>query len=210
MGGSSNGKVPDSPPVTHTVTAYFDDPEAAQAAIAELRGLGIDPADISVTVEGWEADERSDAATDSAEGIARREIGTSDVERVSPELPNDEDLPTTEAYMTGRGATAQEYPVASDSDMVRRVEAPADVDIYTDFPNAPGGLSPDSTLVGSEASEGATADGHSPNSGEPPAKGKGAAVTISTDDAGRDFVRPVLEAHGGFSRDQGPEVGEQV
>jgi hypothetical protein len=167
---------------------------------------------------------------DSAEGTARREIDTSSAYRVSPELPNDEELPTTEAYMTDEGAREREVPVVldhdippdepiggglrlgidkkgydevqpADHDMVRRREAPADVDIYTDFPDRPGGLSPDSPLVGADASAGETPEGHSPNSGAPPASGEGAIATVQTDDARRDFVLAILEAHGGKVND---------
>lgn len=221
--GASMG-TPGSQPVIWTVTAIFDDPEAAQSAIDELRGQGIAASDITMSVEDRQGDENEG----SAEGASRQEIGTSNTYRVSRELPNDEDLPTTEAYMTDDSAGQREVPVVIDHDippdepmggglrlginktgydevepaghdMVRRVDADADadVDIYTDFPDQPGGLSPDSPLAGAEASQRGSAEGHSPNSGLPPARGEGATVSVSTDDAQRDFVSAILEAHGG-------------
>jgi hypothetical protein len=225
--GASMG-TPGSQPVIWTVTAIFDDPEAAQSAIDELRGQGIAASDISMSVQDRQGDENTGSALDSAEGASRQEIGTSNTYRVSPELPNDEDLPSTQAYMTDDSAGQWEVPVVIDHDippdepmggglrlginktgydevepaehdMVRRVDADADadVDIYTDFPDQPGGLSPDAPLAGAEGSQGGSAEGHSPNSGLPPARGEGATVSVSTDDAQRDFVSAILEAHGG-------------
>ncbi len=221
-------------PVTWTVTAVFDDPKDAQAAVSELRGQDISPSDISITIQDWRADDDAASAMIAADGIARQEMGTSGTYRVSQELPNDEDLSTTEAYMVGEGAMGSDVPVVldpdippdeplggglrlgirktgydevepADQDMVRRNDASedADEDIYTDFPDQPGGLNPDSP----EAREGAaqesgtgergTLEGHSANSGLPPARGEGATVTISVDDTQRDFVQAILEAHGG-------------
>lgn len=215
----------DNTPVMWTVTALFDNPEGAQNAISELQGHGIAPSDISLTVQGWDADEKSADAMTSAEGVARREVGTSNTSRVTPELPNDEELATTEAYMTGgdTGVTEREVPIVldhdippdepiggglrlgidkkgydevqpADHDMVRRSDASADadVDIYTDFPDEPGGLRPDSALVGADAGE-----GHAANSGLPPAQGSGATVSVRADDTQGDFVRGILKAHGG-------------
>lgn len=211
-----------------TVTASFEKPEAAQSAIAALRNQGIPESSITVTVQGWDANENTTAAMSSSEGVARRELGTSTTTRVSPELPNDEDLPTTEAYMTDNPPIEREVTVLMDPDippdepmggglrmgidktgynevhpaeydLIRRSDAnaDADVDIYTDFPDQPGGLSPDSPLSGGGDADRGTDEGHSANSGLPPGEGKLTTITVSVDDAQWEQVNATLESHGG-------------
>ncbi|MEO5953153.1 MAG: hypothetical protein ABIQ44_11865 [Chloroflexia bacterium] len=211
-----------------TVTASFDKPEAAQSAIAELRNRGIPESSITLTVQGWDANENTTAAMSSSEGVARRELGTSNTVRVSPELPNDEDLPTTEAYMTDSPVSERNVTVLMDPDippdepmggglrmgidktgynevqpaeydMIRRSDAnaDADVDIYTDFPDQPGGLSPDSPLSGGGDADRGTDEGHSANSGLPPGEGHAATITVTVDDFQWEQVSGILESHGG-------------
>jgi hypothetical protein len=145
------------------ISALFDDNQSAQAALAELRQIGVPSADISVISR----DERKSSPTDMADmaGVERETVGEEDLTySVSRELPNDEDLPTTEAQMTGDDTPVffdPEIPpdeplggsrrlgLNPDSGMVRRSDAStnADVDIYTDFPDNPGGVNPDSPVA---------------------------------------------------------------
>ena len=99
----------------------------------------------------------------------------------------------------GINKTGYDEVQRAEYDMVRRSDASsdADVDIYTDFPDQPGGLSPNSRLSGGGDSGRGTDEGHSANSGLPPAEGHAATITISIEDAEADFVRGILEAHGG-------------
>lgn len=215
-------------PGGRTVTAHFDAPESAQAALAALRAQGVDESAITMTVQGWDADENTTAAFSSAKGIARRELGTSNTTRISPELPNDEDLPTTEAYMTDSPVVERQVTVTFDPDippdepmggglrmgidkrgynevepaeydMVRRSDADsdADVDIYTDFPDRPGGLNPDSPLSGGGDADRGTDEGHSANSGMPPGAGHGATITVLCDASQFEQVSSILDSHGG-------------
>lgn len=144
-----------------TVTALFGDSRSAQAAVRELLGLGVPGDDISIITR----DEDQKTGTEIGGvggGVSREVVGEEGLTyRASTELPRDEDLPTTEAYMTGGDmpvVTSYEVPpneplggseqlgLTRDADMVRRVEAEpnADADIYTDFPDEPGGVNPDS------------------------------------------------------------------
>lgn len=142
------------------VSALFGDSGAAYAAIRELREIGVPVGNISIISrdEGGSAQE----GLQGAEGVAHEEVQQEGLTyRASYELPNDEDLPTTEAQMTGRDlpiVTDWEVPpdeplggsdrlgIPRDGGMVRRNEAEtnADEDIYTDFPGRPGGVNPDS------------------------------------------------------------------
>ncbi|HET6262689.1 MAG TPA: hypothetical protein VFG99_10705, partial [Chloroflexia bacterium] len=142
------------------ISALFHDVKSAGAAIQELRELHISADAISVISR----DEDQEADPGMA-GVAREEIGDEGLTyRASSELPNDEDLYTTEAEMTGRDVpvvTSFEVPpneplggsdrlgLSRDSDMVRRSEADAnaDMDIYTDFPDEAGGINPDSPVA---------------------------------------------------------------
>lgn len=129
----------DKQPVT--ISAIFEDIASVQAAIAELREIGISPDNISVISRN---DERS-AATDGVneDGVAREELGKEGITfSASEELPNDEDLPTTTAQMISSPRSASR----NENDMMRRSDASsnADVDIYTDFPDKPSGVNPSS------------------------------------------------------------------
>jgi hypothetical protein len=146
------------------ISALFTGAVAARAAITELRDIGIASADISLIMRGQ--DHSHDSSMGSIDGAA---VESSDPDvatyRASKELPNDEDLPTTQAAMTGRDlpvVTDFEVPpdeplggstrlgLASQDDMVRRMEADsnADADIYTDFPDEPAGINPSSPTAG--------------------------------------------------------------
>ncbi len=142
------------------VSALFPDARAAEAAVRELRNQGVPAEDISLITRNEDQNAPPEGA--GMAGVAREEIGDEGLTyRASSELPNYEDLPTTEAYMIGDPmpvVTSFEVPpneplggsdrlgLARDSDMIRRNEAQtnADADIYTDFPDQPGGVNPDS------------------------------------------------------------------
>lgn len=146
------------------VSALFPDARAAEAAVRELRNRGVPAEDISLITR--DEDQQAPPEGSGLAGVAREEIGDEGLTyRASSELPNYEDLPTTEAYMTGDPmpvVTSFEVPpneplggsdrlgLARDSDMIRRNEAQtnADADIYTDFPDQPGGVNPDSPAAG--------------------------------------------------------------
>src|SRR5688500_13249554 len=146
------------------ISALFQDARAAEAAVRELRNQGVPAEDISLITRN--EDGQSPPEGSALAGVAREEIGDEGLTyRASSELPNYEDLPTTEAYMTGDPmpvVTSFEVPpneplggsdrlgLARDSGMIRRNEAEtnADADIYTDFPDQPGGVNPDSPAAG--------------------------------------------------------------
>jgi len=151
------------------ISALFHDVQSAGAAIQELRELRI-PAE-SISVISRDEDHDAEPGMAGAAGVAREEVGDEGLTyRASTELPNDEDLYTTEAEMTGRDVpvvvTSFEVPpdeplggsdrlgLSRDSDMVRRNEADAnaDMDIYTDFPDEAGGINPDSPMAGGAGS----------------------------------------------------------
>lgn len=154
------------------ISALFADPRSAEAAIRELREVGIPPDSISVISRN----EDHQANLSGAAGVSRENIGDVALTyRASTELPNDEDLPSTEADLTGRDplpvVTDFEVPpneplggshrlgLSRDSGLIRRPEADtnADEDIYTDFPDEPGGINPDSPAApraGSNVQEG--------------------------------------------------------
>ncbi len=139
---------------TRVVSGTFRLRQAAESAIHELRDLGV-PAE-SISVISREEDQPD---TEAAAGASREFIGDEALAyRASPELPNYEDLPTTVAEQTGTpldgsvvagSVSADGGGLARDEDLVRRNEAEtnADIDIYTDFPDKPGGVNPDSHLA---------------------------------------------------------------
>ena len=164
------------------VSALFADTTSAHAAIRELRDIGVPAASISLISR----DENQSAQDNpqGAAGVAREELAEEGITyRASTELPNDEELPTTEADMTGRDTsdmpivTDYEVPpneplggsdrlgLPRDGDMVRRNEAEtnADEDIYTDFPDQPGGVDPDSPAAESAGSDVQTSSEHNSN-----------------------------------------------
>jgi hypothetical protein len=123
------------------ISAVFDDTLSAQAAITELREIGIPAENISVISRN----DDTGAATGVVDGVSvdRENLGTEGITfTASEELPNDEDLSTTTAQMTG----TPRPNLNPERDMVRRNDASsnADVDIYTDFPDKPGGVNPSS------------------------------------------------------------------
>jgi len=126
------------------VTALFLSPDDAQSAVRELREVGIPAASISLISRDEDQAEGSEAS--GAAGVAAEVVQDEAITyRASEELPNDEDLPTTEEAMTGEPPDT--YPrigLDAEADLVRRNEADvdADEDIYTDFPGKPGGISP--------------------------------------------------------------------
>ncbi|HEX8219375.1 MAG TPA: hypothetical protein VF914_09195 [Chloroflexia bacterium] len=136
------------------VSGTFGSRQAAETAIRELRDLGV-PAD-SISVISREEDQPD---LEVAAGASREVIGDEALAyRASPELPNYEDLPSTIAEQTGTpldadavaGSVSQDGAgLARDEDLVRRNEADtnADIDIYTDFPDKPGGLNPESPIA---------------------------------------------------------------
>ncbi len=144
-------------PKGQVVSALFNDVNAAEGAIRELRDLGAPAAAISVIYRNEDHPDQLMTA-----GVAREEIGDEALAyRASSELPNQEDLSTTVAEQIGDPmpvVTDFEVPpdeplggsdrmgLSRDDDMVRRNEAQtnADIDIYTDFPDKPGGVNPDS------------------------------------------------------------------
>ena len=146
------------------ISATFPQPEAAQAAVRELREVGIPAENISIISR--DEDHTAEPSLEGAAGVDREEVQDEALTyRASSELPNDEDLSTTEAEMTGDRlpvVTDFEVPpdeplggskrlgLSRDSDMVRTNEADtnADIDIYTDFPDKPGGVNPNSPVAG--------------------------------------------------------------
>jgi hypothetical protein len=153
------------------ISALFDENQSARAAITELREIGI-PAD-NISIISRNEDRSAATGTADTAGLATEHLGEEGITySASGELPNDEDLPTTTAQMTGDDTPVfLDYEVPPDeplggsrrlglnpeSDMVRRNDASsnADLDIYTDFPDKPGGVNP-SSQVASGASEAAT------------------------------------------------------
>lgn len=139
---------------TRVVSGTFRLRQAAETAIQELRDLGV-PAD-AISVISREEDQPDSEAT---AGTSREVIGDEALTyRASPELPNYEDLPTTIAEQIGTpldaGAVAGTVStdgggLVRDEDLVRRNEAGtnADLDIYTDFPDEPGGVNPESPIA---------------------------------------------------------------
>jgi len=146
------------------VSALFPDARAAEAAVRELRNQGVPAEDISLITRNEDRQAPPDGS--GLAGVSHEEIGDEGLTyRASSELPNYEDLPTTEAYMTGDPMPVvtgfEVHPneplggsdrlgLARDSEMIRRNEAQtnADADIYTDFPDQPGGVNPDSPAAG--------------------------------------------------------------
>ncbi len=142
------------------VTALFDDVRAAEEAVRELREIDIPAGSISIISRDEDHTRDNEAVT---AGVAREVIGDEGLAyRASSELPNYEDLPTTNAEQIGQPLiTDVEVPpdeayaggarlgLTGDADMVRRNEAEtnADVDIYTDFPDKPGGVNPNSPVA---------------------------------------------------------------
>jgi len=127
-----------------TISAVFEDRSSAEAAIIEMRRIGILPDDISLI---------SRNGHEHIAGLAQETLDDTDLTfTVSTELPNDEDLPTTQAQMTGKDARQD-----MGADMLPRSDASADadLDIYTDFPDKPGGINPDSPAA-SRAGQAAT------------------------------------------------------
>ncbi len=165
-----NGEGFPAPPHDHVpeqagpvvVNALFEWPGTARAAIHELRECGI-PAD-SISLIARDEDRGSEPEISGAAGVSREEVQDEVLTyRSAPELPADEELGTTTAHMTDRPqprplVTDYEVPpdepygggtrlgLSRDADMVRRNEAQtnADEDIYTDFPDRPGGVNPHS------------------------------------------------------------------
>jgi len=130
------------------ISALFDDTLSAQAAITELRDIGIAADNISVISRNEDSVAAAGAVDDA--DVAQEDLGEEGITfSMSEELPNDEDLPTTTAQMTGT-PRAEQTP---ESDMVRRNDASsnADVDIYTDFPDRPGDVNPSSPAAATAA-----------------------------------------------------------
>ena len=139
------------------VSALFRDARAARDAIRELRDVKVPPGNISLITRN--EDEQHEPGLGIA-GVSHEEIRDEGrTYRASYELPNDEDLPTTEADLTGSKlpiVTDFEVPpdeplggsdrlgLARDTGLIRRNEAEvnADEDIYIDFPDEQGGLKP--------------------------------------------------------------------
>ncbi len=148
------------------ISALFDHPDSARSAIYELRECGIQADNISVIAR--DEDRGDEPQISGAAGVSREKLQDEALTyRAAPELPADEELGTTTAAMTGRPqpqplVTDYEVPpdepygggtqlgLSRDSDMVRRNEAQtsADEDIYTDFPDRPGGINPQSPTAG--------------------------------------------------------------
>ena len=137
------------------LSALFDDSGAAAMAIKELRDIGV-PAD-NISVIARDEDQGAEPQMGGTAGIAREELGEEALTyRASEELPNDEDLPTTEAQMTGNPPdTNGRDGLSREEDMVRRSDADsnADIDIYTDFPGEPGGVNPRSPAAAQARAE---------------------------------------------------------
>lgn len=139
---------------TRVVSGTFSLRQAAETAIHELLDLGVPIGSISVISR-----EEDQPDTEVAAGASREVIGDEALAyRASPELPNYEDLPTTIAEQTGTpldgsavagSVSADGSGLARDEGLVGRNEAEtnADIDIYTDFPDKPGGVNPDSPLA---------------------------------------------------------------
>ncbi len=139
---------------TRVVSGTFRSRQAAETAIHELRDLGV-PADAISVVSRQEDQPDSGGAA----GAGREVIGDEALAyRASPELPNYEDLPATVAEQAGAppddtavagSVSADGAGLVRDEDLVRRNEAEtnADIDIYTDFPDKPGGVNPDSPVA---------------------------------------------------------------
>ncbi|HET9496125.1 MAG TPA: hypothetical protein VFR15_18010 [Chloroflexia bacterium] len=130
----------------NVLSALFDNYDAAAAAIKELRDIGVPAGNISVIARN--EDQGTEPQIGGAAGIAREEVDEEALTyRASQELPHDEELPTTMTQMTGspRDTDARDG-LTREAEMVRRNDADsnADVDIYTDFPDQPGGVNPDS------------------------------------------------------------------
>ena len=136
------------------VSGVFRSQTSAGAALHELSELGVPPGDISVISR-----EEDQPDAELTAGVNREVIGDEGLAyRASPELPNYEDLPTTIADQIGEteGAEVMAGSVSTDGaglsrdeGLVRRNEAAtnADIDIYTDFPDEPGGVNPDSPVA---------------------------------------------------------------
>lgn len=131
-----------------TVSALFTDGRSAQEAVRELLGAGVPEEAISMIAR--DEDYTTETETGGVGGVAREALGEEGLTyRASSELPSYEDLPTTEAYMTGRalpspGESEAHSGLSRDAGLIRRNEAQtaADKDIYTDFPDEPGGVNP--------------------------------------------------------------------
>jgi len=144
----------------HVITGIYVDVQAAEETIRELREFGIPADNISVISRNEDQVDPTALA-----GVSHEEVGDEGLAyRASPELPNYEDLPTTvaeqigdtmpspsDAAMATEGGSSREG-LSSEDDMVRRNEAEtnADQDIYTDFPDKPGGVNPDSPVAGEQ------------------------------------------------------------
>jgi len=139
------------------ISAIYPEVSAAEEAIRELRDFGVPAEQISVISRNEDQLNSPDLA-----GVSHEDVGDEGLAyRASPELPNYEDLPSTVAEQIGDsmpspadagGATAggsDRVGLSADDDMVRRNEAEtnADVDIYSDFPDKPGGVNPDSPVA---------------------------------------------------------------
>lgn len=158
---ASNSYPPPEQEQIVVLSALFSNPGDAQAAIQELREVGIPAENISLISR--DEDHTATPGLSGVAGVSHEDIGDEALAyRASSELPNDEDLPTTvdqmtETYDTGSTVLSGNSDDAGngnlgltpDRDMVRRNEAEtnADEDIYTDFPNEPGGINPASPIA---------------------------------------------------------------
>jgi hypothetical protein len=142
------------------ISALFDDTSRAEEAVRALLAAEVPPKNISMIIR--DEDHKLGTETGGVGGVAREVLGEEGLTyRATPELPNYEDLPSTDAQVMGDDpvvaaaeGTSRSEPyggdarmgLSRDEDLVRRMDAhtAADEDIYTDFPDKPGGINPES------------------------------------------------------------------
>ena len=123
MVGAGTGIAPRDTGDIYAVSAFFLNIDQAQTAVQGLYEIGI--AAEAVTLVGRGADAGA-VVTPAGEAATRRS---------APELPNDEDLPTTLASQADlpTDEAAPRAGLAADEGQITRVEAPADPQIYSDY-----------------------------------------------------------------------------
>lgn len=141
----------------YVISAIYSEISAAEEAIRELRDFGVPAEQISVISRN-----EDQLDPEMLSGVSHEDVGDEGLAyRAAAELPNQEDLPSTIASQIGdpmpspAGAGvateggADRVGLSPKDDMVRRNEAEtnADEDIYTDFPDKPGGVNPDSPVA---------------------------------------------------------------
>lgn len=126
MVGAGTGIAPRDEGEVYAVSAFFPNMDQAHAAVQGLYAIGITAEAVTLVGRGGEDGAPAAEVTPAGEAATRRS---------APELPNDEDLPTTVAAQAALPAdeATPRAGLAADEGLIPRVEAPADPQIYSDY-----------------------------------------------------------------------------